>query len=65
VSYIITHKLERFPEKGEQICFPIQKKDEKDESLFELCFMILEIEDSTIGTIEVSKRPISEISVGK
>lgn len=58
VSYIITHELERFPEKWEQVCFSIHPKSEKDEHKFALCFTILEIEDSTIGSIEVSKKTI-------
>ena len=60
VSYIITHQLERFPEKWEELCFPILKKSEKEQQEMSLCFTILEIEENTIGKIEVSKRIISE-----
>lgn len=58
VSYIITHELERFPEKDEEICFPIQSKGEKKHEDYSLCFKVLEIEDNTIGRIEVFKKVI-------
>lgn len=56
VSYIITHELERFPEKGEEICFPITAKTPKEEEKYVLCFTVLEIEDNTIWKIEVMKK---------
>lgn len=56
VSYIITHELERFPEKWEEICFSLVKKSEKNEQDSVLCFKVLEIEDNTIGKIEVTKK---------
>ena len=55
VSYMITHKLERFPELNEEICFPVV-----DESGVEtgelLCFIVTEIEDGTMGKIKAMKK---------
>ncbi len=55
VSYMITHRLERFPEKDEEICFPIFD-DEGKQIEQELCFKVLEIEDTAIGKVEVKKK---------
>lgn len=55
VSYMITHKLERFPKNGEEICFPLYDDDEK-RTRQKLCFTVLEIEDSTIGKVEVHRK---------
>lgn len=55
VSYMITHKLERFPKKGEEICFPLFDEDEK-KTRQKLCFTVLEIEDSTIWKVEVRRK---------
>ena len=55
VSYMITHKLERFPKKWEEICFFIYD-DEGIKTREKLCFTILEIEDSAIGTVEVKRK---------
>lgn len=55
VSYMITHKLERFPKKDEEINFKIYDEDGKYAKL-KLCFKILEIDESTIGKIQVSKK---------
>lgn len=55
VSYMITHKLERFPKNGEEICFPLYDDDEK-RTRQKLCFTVLEIEDSTIGKVEVRRK---------
>ena len=53
VSYILTHELERFPEKNETICFNVL--DDKEEASWNtLCFTILEVEDAMIGKIEVT-----------
>lgn len=55
VSYMITHKLERFPEKDEEVCFEIV--DEESTQIGQgLCFKILEIDDSVIGKVEVTKK---------
>lgn len=55
VSYMITHKLERFPNKDEEVCFPIF--DSEGKRLTEqLCFTVLEIEDSTMWKVEVQKK---------
>jgi len=52
VSYMITHKLERFPESNEEISFDVL--DEKSQpTKKKLCFKVLEIEESTIGKVEV------------
>jgi len=53
VSYMITHKLERFPQEKEEIFFPIL--DEKGApTTKKLCFTVLEIQDDTkIGKVEV------------
>lgn len=55
VSYIVTHKLERFPLQDEEVCFPIFDEDGKKTSK-QLCFTILEIDDSAIWKIEVKKK---------
>jgi len=55
VSYMITHRLERFPERDEEICFPIYNEDGEALS-HQLCFKVLEIEDATIGKVEVRKK---------
>ena len=55
VSYIITHKLERFPEKWEKICFMIlDENDELTES--ELCFTVQEIDDGSMGKVLVERK---------
>ncbi|NDK09892.1 HlyC/CorC family transporter [Candidatus Gracilibacteria bacterium] len=53
VSYILTHELERFPEKNETICFNVLD-DKEEASGNTLCFTILEVEDAMIGKIEVT-----------
>lgn len=55
VSYMITHKLERFPKQDEEICFEIYDEDGK-KTKQKLCFKILEIQESAIGKIEVRKK---------
>jgi len=55
VSYMITHRLERFPEQDEEICFPIYDEDEL-ETEYQLCFKVIEIDDTTIGKVEVRKK---------
>ena len=55
VSYMITHRLERFPKQWEEICFPLYDEDEK-KTKQKLCFTVLEIENSTIGKVEVKKK---------
>lgn len=55
VSYMITHKLERFPEKWEQIGFDIYD-DEGKKIWKKLSFTVLEIEDSRMWKIEVEKK---------
>jgi hypothetical protein len=52
---MITHKLERFPKQDEEICFKIYDEDGKNAKL-KLYFKILEIDESTIGKIQVSKK---------
>lgn len=55
VSYMITHKLERFPEPDEEISFDIL--DEKEEPTWKtLCFKVLEINESAIGKVEVKRK---------
>jgi len=55
VSYMITHRLERFPEQDEEICFTIFDEDGLELS-HKLCFKVLEIEDTAIGKVEVKKK---------
>lgn len=55
VSYMITHKLERFPQQDEEICFEIYDEDWKT-APESLCFKIMEINESTIGKIEVRRK---------
>ena len=55
VSYMITHKLERFPRKNEEISFKIYDEDWKPTKQ-KLCFKVLEIEETTIGKIEARKK---------
>jgi len=55
VSYMITHRLERFPEKDEEICFELY--DDDGQILPEqLCFKVLEIDDTAIWKVEVRKK---------
>jgi len=53
VSYMITHQLERFPEAEEYISFWILDDDRKKTGK-KLCFTVIDIEDSTIGKVEVT-----------
>jgi len=55
VSYMITHRLERFPEKNEEICFELYDEDGKILPE-QLCFKVLEIDDTAIGKVEVSQK---------
>ena len=55
VSYMVTHKLERFPEKDEEVCFDIYDEEEK-KTKKQLCFKILEIEDSAMWKVEVTRK---------
>jgi len=55
VSYMITHRLERFPEKNEEICFELYDEDGKILPE-QLCFKVLEIDDTAIGKVEVRKK---------
>lgn len=55
VSYMITHRLERFPETDEEVCFEIYDEDGKI-SQHQLCFKVLDIADTAIGKIEVSRK---------
>ncbi|MDA9129355.1 hypothetical protein N9J72_02670 [Candidatus Gracilibacteria bacterium] len=55
VSYMITHRLERFPEKGEEVDFTIFDEDE-NESGESLSFKVLDIDDSAIGQVSVKKK---------
>lgn len=54
VSYMITHKLERFPENKEIINFDIYDEDNNITNK-KLSFKVMEIDDSTIGKVEVSR----------
>lgn len=58
VSYVITDKLEWFPNKGEIINFDVYKQEEKKTWL--LKFKIIEIIDWRIGDIEVSYEILGE-----
>lgn len=53
VSYMITHELERFPRTWEEICFPILG-EKSAETGKKLCFKIIELDESTIGKVEVT-----------
>lgn len=53
ISYIITHELERFPEKWETITF--QLLNENDWNHQQVDFTVINIENHTIGKIEVKK----------
>ena len=55
VSYMITHRLERFPDKDEEICFEIYDEDWNITS-DSLCFKVLEIEDTAIWKVEVQMK---------
>lgn len=55
VSYMITHRLERFPEENEEVCFEIYDED-GNISNQQLCFKVLEINDTAIWKIEVRKK---------
>lgn len=55
VGYMITHKIERFPEKWEEICFDIYR-DDGGISETKLCFVVLDINDSMIEKIEVTRK---------
>jgi len=52
VSFLITHKLERFPEVGEEIDFPVifETKDMDDKILR---LKVLDMEESRIGDVDV------------
>lgn len=52
MSYILTHKLGRFPNSGEKIRFDIL--NEEGQNIKDLEFKILTIQDATIGKIEVN-----------
>jgi putative hemolysin len=55
VSYMITHRLERFPKQDEEISFKIY--DENGKAIKQkLCFKVIEINDSTIGKVEVRRK---------
>lgn len=54
VSYMITHKLERFPENKEIINFDIYDEDNNITNK-KLSFKVMEIDDSTIGKVEVRR----------
>ncbi len=51
VSYMITHKLERFPEKWEEIVFDILD-DKSEPTGKKLYFKVLEIDETTMGRVE-------------
>ena len=55
VSYMITHRLERFPELDEEVCFNILD-DSEQETWDSLCFRVIEIEDSTMWKVEVKRK---------
>ncbi len=64
LSYVITHKLERFPEKRESLSFDIYDNEEQ-KTWEKLCFQVLEIDDSTIGKVEVLKKGEKKIDKKK
>jgi len=51
VSYVLTDKLERFPNEGENIDFDVYKVDTRKTGV--LNFKIIEVVDGRIGKIEV------------
>ena len=57
LSYLITHKLERFPSNGEMLSFDIieEDDDEKENIGGKLLLKVLDIKDSKIGKVEVKK----------
>lgn len=55
VSYMITHRLERFPEKWEEVCFEIYG-DEGEVLDKKLCFTVLEMQESVIWKVEVKRK---------
>jgi hypothetical protein len=55
VSYIITHKLERFAKKDEEIKFKIYDEDGKTTKQ-KICFKVLEIDESSMGKVEVRRK---------
>lgn len=56
VSYVLTDKLERFPNEGENISFDVYKIDTKKTGV--LNFKIIEVVDGRIGKIEVSYKKL-------
>lgn len=55
VSYILTDKLERFPNENEELEFLVYKnEDDRDAITWKLTFKILWIKEGRIGKIEVS-----------
>ena len=54
LSYLITHKLERFPTNGEVISFDIID-DENESTNEKLSLKVIDIKDNRIGKIEVKK----------
>lgn len=52
LSYMLTHKLERFPKKGEEICFDLLPSEERQERV--LCCRIIQMNDNTIQRVEVT-----------
>lgn len=54
ISYIITHKLERFPVKHEEICFELETG--AADAFSTLCMKVLEVDDGVIGQVEITKK---------
>ena len=55
VSYIITHKLERFAKKDEEIKFKIYDEEWKS-TKNKICFKVLEINEGSMGKVEVRRK---------
>lgn len=56
VSYMITHKLERFPKLGEEVGFKVIPHDNDEDPKKKLCFKVLEIDEESwaIWKLEVT-----------
>jgi CBS domain containing-hemolysin-like protein len=56
LSYLVTHKLERFPSNGEVILFDVIDEDEEDWNIkAKLSLKVLDIKDGKIGKVEIRK----------
>ena len=56
ISYIITHKLERFPTQWETLAFQVIPWDfDESEESYDIVLKVLDIQDGIIGHVELRK----------